>query len=129
MPENEDYEVGYGKPPKATQFKAGQSGNPKGRPKKTKDFERLMDRELNEPIRITERGQPRTVPTREVLIKALINRALKGERDAIRLVINFMTSQHTTEGFEPDAADREALIALIKRMGPEADKPEERQDG
>ena len=27
------YEVGYGKPPKHTQFKKGQSGNPKGRPK------------------------------------------------------------------------------------------------
>ena len=29
------YEVGRGKPPKATQFKPGQSGNPKGRPKRT----------------------------------------------------------------------------------------------
>ena len=28
-----DYEVGYRKPPKATQFQPGQSGNPKGRPK------------------------------------------------------------------------------------------------
>ena len=31
-----DYEVGYGKPPKGTQFKKGQSGNPNGRrPAKT----------------------------------------------------------------------------------------------
>lgn len=28
-----DYSVGKGKPPKHTQFKPGQSGNPKGRPK------------------------------------------------------------------------------------------------
>ena len=28
-----DYEVGYGKPPVNTQFKPGQSGNPKGRPR------------------------------------------------------------------------------------------------
>ena len=27
------YKVGYGKPPKATQFKKGKSGNPRGRPK------------------------------------------------------------------------------------------------
>jgi hypothetical protein len=30
-----DYTVGYGKPPKHSQFKPGKSGNPKGRPKKT----------------------------------------------------------------------------------------------
>ena len=28
-----DYEIGYGKPPKQTRFKPGQSGNPRGRPK------------------------------------------------------------------------------------------------
>jgi hypothetical protein len=27
-----DYEVGYGKPPRHTRFKSGQSGNPRGRP-------------------------------------------------------------------------------------------------
>ena len=30
---SDDYEVGYGKPPKSRQWKPGQSGNPKGRPK------------------------------------------------------------------------------------------------
>jgi len=30
----EAYEVGYGKPPKATRFQKGKSGNPSGRPKK-----------------------------------------------------------------------------------------------
>ena len=29
-----DYDVGYAKPPVASQFKPGQSGNPRGRPKK-----------------------------------------------------------------------------------------------
>ncbi len=36
----DDYEVGYGKPPKEHQFKAGQSGNPRGRPKK--DYQDVM---------------------------------------------------------------------------------------
>ena len=35
---SDDYEVGYGKPPKDKQFKKGQSGNPKGRTKGTKNF-------------------------------------------------------------------------------------------
>ena len=35
---SDSYEVGYGKPPKSTQFEKGVSGNPKGRPKKPLDF-------------------------------------------------------------------------------------------
>jgi Family of unknown function (DUF5681) len=35
--ETQDYEVGYGKPPKTSQFKKGESGNPSGRPKKPTD--------------------------------------------------------------------------------------------
>jgi hypothetical protein len=35
---SEDYEVGYGKPPKHTQFQKGASGNAKGRLKGTKNL-------------------------------------------------------------------------------------------
>ena len=44
--DDEDYEVGYGKPPKDSRFKLGQSGNPNGRPKGSRnrvpsEFERI----------------------------------------------------------------------------------------
>ena len=46
--ELEDYEVGYGKPPKSGQFKKGISGNPPGRPKKPSDFASELKKELSQ---------------------------------------------------------------------------------
>ena len=45
---NADYEVGFGKPPKATQFKGGQSGNPKGRPKESVSFALKLEKAMSE---------------------------------------------------------------------------------
>lgn len=38
-----DYETGYGKPPKARQWRPGQSGNPNGRPKGSRNKPTLED--------------------------------------------------------------------------------------
>jgi hypothetical protein len=38
----QNYTVGFGKPPKASQFKPGRSGNPKGRPKGRPTVEQLL---------------------------------------------------------------------------------------
>ena len=100
-----DYEVGYRKPPKHAQFKPGQSGNPKGRPKKTKDFERLLDAELSQTLRIVENGETRTLTKRELIIKTLVTNALKGDIRSLKLVLPHIVKQHTVEG----SADHERI--------------------
>ena len=128
MSRDSDYEIGYGKPPQRTQFKQGQSGNPKGRPKKLKEFEKLMDRELSATIRISEGGQMRTITKGEALVKTVINEALKGDRTTLRIALEFMKSQHNLAGFEPDKADREALVALLHQSTLDGTSMEESGD-
>ncbi len=79
---DQDYDVGYGKPPKSGQFKKGQSGNPKGRPKGAKGVKASLKRELTSTINVRERGREIKLSKAEVLAKGLIADALKGDAKA-----------------------------------------------
>lgn len=89
-----DHEVGYGKPPTDTRFKPGQSGNPKGRPRGSKNKqpklndERLKGIILDEAYRdITVRDGDRnvTVPMAQAVMRALAVNAVKGQHRSQRL--------------------------------------------
>jgi Family of unknown function (DUF5681) len=70
-----DYKIGYGRPPEATQFKKGVSGNKKGRPKGTKNIATLFHTEMNQRVAITENGERRMITKAEAALKQLINKA------------------------------------------------------
>ncbi len=80
-----DYEVGYGRPPKNNQFKKGVSGNPKGRPKRPANFREQFLREARLPVAITENGRTVRIPKYDVAIRQLTHRAMKGEPNASKL--------------------------------------------
>jgi hypothetical protein len=91
-PEGPDYEVGYGRPPKATRFKPGQSGNPRGRPKGAKSIPALLEGELNRKLRVREGNRERMLTKRELLIRRLVaNGVQKGGRDG-ELVLRLVAS-------------------------------------
>ena len=50
-------DIGYGKPPKRSQFKKGKSGNPKGRPAGKKNFATYLDTMLKSKVPISENGK------------------------------------------------------------------------
>jgi hypothetical protein len=81
------YEVGYGKPPKDTQFKKGSSGNPKGRPRKALDFHLELLREFGSSITINENGRRRRISKYEAVIKQLAIKAMSGNLSAIRILL------------------------------------------
>ena len=61
-----DYEVGYRKPPVATQFKKGQSGNPAGRARGKASLATLLERAISANVVVNEDGRRTTKSKLEV---------------------------------------------------------------
>src|SRR5919106_1065841 len=93
-----DYDVGYGRPPKHTQFKKGQSGNPKGRPKGAKNLRTILNSVLDKAIKVHEEGEPRSMSRLEALCTSLYARALKGDNRAVELILRVRERAELAEG-------------------------------
>lgn len=82
-----DYEVGYGKPPKNSQFKKGQSGNPKGRPKGEKNKKSVIREVIERKVTIRQNGEKRQASVFEALVESIVAHALEGSiNDQIKLM-------------------------------------------
>jgi hypothetical protein len=84
----EHYDVGYGKPPKNGQFQKGHTGNPKGRPKGTKNLKTDLLEELNEKVVINEGGQAKKISKQRAFLKGLAVKAINGDPRSMTLLAN-----------------------------------------
>ena len=119
---DDDYEVGYGKPPKDTQFQKGRSGNPKGRPKGSKNIFALMRKILNAKVIAKGPGGSRSMTMQEAAIQQLVNKAANGDLKAIKDVIVLSKEIQAQEPFlnpityqvnfvsPPDSSDVASLV-------------------
>jgi Family of unknown function (DUF5681) len=90
MSGNDEYGVGYRKPPKASRWRKGQSGNPHGRQKGARNLKTELTEELSEIISVKEQGLARRITKQRALIKAMTAKAVQGDTRAANLLINII---------------------------------------
>jgi hypothetical protein len=108
--------VGYGKPPKHTRFKKGQSGNPKGRKPRSRNTSTLLREELESIIEVHEGGRTKRLTKREALIKTLVNDAITGKNQARPLLLKIIEIENPPEPFEASHDDLDLLQEFISNQ-------------
>jgi hypothetical protein len=114
--------VGYRNPPLHTQFRKGQSGNPKGRPKGTLNLATVLAQTLREKVTINENGQRKVITKLEAAIKQLVNKAAAGDLRALRHLADLVVSaeERAAQGSVADTAmsedDRKVVQGILERL-------------
>jgi hypothetical protein len=109
--------VGYGKPPEATRFKPGKSGNPKGRPKGSLNLATDLSAELGEQITVREGGRQHRISKQRALVKSLMAKALQGDVRATTAVLA-LYARVISEPEEEGRPIEEDELLIIRRFGP-----------
>ena len=109
-----DSDGGYGKPPKGTQFRKGRSGNPKGRPRGSRNSTSLLDEALKERVIISENGRRRRITKLEAILKQLVNKAARGDHRATQLLLAHQIPEIEKHEAEEQQGTSPAIIDLFQ---------------
>jgi hypothetical protein len=126
--EPRSFAVGYGRPPQHSRFKPGQSGNPKGRAKQSRNMRSIVQQVLNEDMQIREGGRLRRMSAMEALVRTTLTRSFKGDPKAlVSLIVIMKQSGYGPDRDEPmadllSAADYEVILADYRARNFSSDK-------
>jgi len=121
MSDDRNYEVGYGKPPTQTRFRKGQSGNPAGRPRGSKNLATLFETELGERIAVSENGRRKRITKQQAMVKHVVNKALSGDSRLLQLLLAEIRlienrPESTANGEILEAADLKVIRSFQERL-------------
>jgi Family of unknown function (DUF5681) len=126
--------VGYRRPPRATQFKPGKSGNPRGRPKGSRSISSVLNDVIRQKIAVTENGRTRRIPALEVMLRRLANDAMRNDPRALKLLLSLVDqnveSPEIERPFDEVLAEDQAILAqyLEKPSGLASDQSAQSDD-
>jgi hypothetical protein len=115
------YETGYGKPPIRTRFKKGQSGNPTGRRKGSRNLASALDSALQEKVTVNEGGVRKKVTKKQAALKQIANKAASGDVNGLRILIALLQflEQRSPDPALPTAqleeADEKIVMTALAR--------------
>jgi Family of unknown function (DUF5681) len=114
-----EYDVGYKRPPKRSQFRPGQSGNPAGRKQGVRNIRSDLMQELSEIIAYPENGRERKVSKQRAVVKTLVAKAIDGDDRAISTVFacvrDIERGNEDSTSFPADTEDLEILESFVAR--------------
>ena len=126
--------VGFRRPPEATRFKKGVSGNPRGRPKGSLNVATAFMKALREKVVINEHGQRKTITKLEAALKQLANKGASGDLRALAQLIALAqdaeAKQNMPSAQEPVTSeiDQEVMEGILRRFVNTAEQQEEAEE-
>ena len=110
MPNDSENEVGYKKPPKASQFQKGKSGNPLGRPKKERSMASIFRKVAKQVVHTNGKSGQRRMTKLEASVTQLVNKAATGDLKAMKV---FMQSAKQFPELVKDPEDMHITVEFV----------------
>jgi hypothetical protein len=130
---NGQSEVGYGRPPLHTRFKAGRSGNPHGRSAGRPNTKTTVARVINETVPVREGDKTRQMTKLEAMLQAHTLKAMKGDARSASIVIGLVTrmgllGESETETLAGLSEEDDAILADYVRRNTSSTKCDSEND-
>ncbi|MGO9047422.1 MAG: DUF5681 domain-containing protein [Xanthobacteraceae bacterium] len=111
-------DVGYGRPPRQHQFRPGQSGNPRGRPRSAKNESTILREILSRKIKNRTGDRVRTISVLEGILLRIADDSLKGDIKSAAFLLNRYGAMVSGElqRSEITEDDRQVLEAYAARL-------------
>ena len=117
-----DYDVGYCRPPKKSQFRPGQSGNPTGRREASPTIGSRLRALIYSKVTVTEQGRTRRISRLDLMLRQLGNDAIRGDKRAFKLLMEFLhrydvAVEGAVRSEEMTSDDLEILSEYLRKTG------------